>query len=222
MILLNAVYFKGLWETPFEKSLTMKKPFYNLNDKSKEKKVDRMKIYKHFQYYEDKEVQLVEIPYKKDSMSAIVILPNEKKNINEFISELSDEKLQHLIKKMSREEVRLELPKFEFEFSSQLNSVLNKLGMNEPFNNNIANFKGMGVRLCIDEVFQKTYLKVDEKGTEAAAITIIKTKPGALPGRRRIPKIYPMIVDRPFLFLLKNDKLPINNEMLFMSKIEKL
>ena len=155
MILQNAVYFKGLWETPFEKSLTMKKPFYNLNDKSKEKKVDRMKIKKHFQYYEDKEVQLVEIPYKKDSMSAIVILPNEKKNINEFISELSDEKLQHLIKKMSREEVRLELPKFEFEFSSQLNSVLNKLGMNEPFNNNIANFKGMGVRLCIDECFKR-------------------------------------------------------------------
>ena len=68
MILLNAVYFKGFWSKKFEKSLTMKRPFYNLNDKSKEKKVDRMIITDSFKYYGDKEVQLVELPYKKDSM----------------------------------------------------------------------------------------------------------------------------------------------------------
>jgi len=79
MILLNAVYFKGFWSKEFKKSMTMKKSFYNLNDKSKEKKVDSMQITDDFQYYENKEVQLVELPYKKDSMSAIVILPNEKK-----------------------------------------------------------------------------------------------------------------------------------------------
>ena len=79
MILLNAVYFKGFWEIPFEKSLTIKKSFYNLNDKSKEKKVDRMQITENFEYYENKEVQVVKLPYKKDSMSAIIILPNEKK-----------------------------------------------------------------------------------------------------------------------------------------------
>ena len=93
MILLNAVYFKGFWSKQFKKSLTMKKAFYNFNDKSKEKKVYRMGITDNFQYYGDKEVQLVKLPYKKDSMSAIVILPNEKKNINTFISELNDEKL---------------------------------------------------------------------------------------------------------------------------------
>ena len=76
MILLNAVYFKGFWEIPFEKSLTIKKSFYNLNDKSKEKKVDRMQINENFGYYENKEVQVVKLPYKKDSMSAII---NEKK-----------------------------------------------------------------------------------------------------------------------------------------------
>jgi len=64
-------------------------------------------------------------------------------------------------------------------------------------------------------------LKVDEAGTEAAAITaIIMNEITSL--NKRTPKIYSMIVDRPFLFLLKNYKLPINNEMLFMSKIEKL
>jgi serpin B len=221
MILLNAVYFKGFWSKPFKKSMTMKKPFYNLNDKSKEKKVDRMQMTDDFQYYEDKEVQLVKLPYKKDSMFAIIILPNENKNINEFISELNDEKLQRLLKKMSREKVRLELPKFELEFSSSLNSVLKKIGMNDAFNGNTANLNGIGKKLYIDDVIQKTYLKVDESGTEAAAVTAISAAGGCSPATR-IPKIYPMIVNRPFLFLLKNDKLPKNNEMLFMSKIETL
>ena len=221
MILINAVYFKGLWSTPFEKSMTMKKPFYNLNDKSKEKKVNRMQITKYFQYYEDKEVQLVELPYKKDSMSEIVILPNKNKNINEFISELNDEKLQSLLKKMRTVKVRLELPKFEFEFTSELNIVLMKLGMNDAFIKNTANFNGLGKHFYIDKVIQKTYLKVDEEGTEAAAITIITGRTTSV-GPRKVLKIYPMIVDRPFLFLLKNNELPINNEMMFISKIEEL
>ena len=92
MILLNAIYFKGSWSIPFNKSMTIKKSFYNLNDRSKEKKVDRMQNKDDFIYYEEKEVQLIKLPYKKYSMSAIVILPNEK-NINLFISELPDEKL---------------------------------------------------------------------------------------------------------------------------------
>ena len=220
MMLLNAVYFKGFWSKAFKKSMTLKKSFYNLNDKSKEKKVDRMQITEDFQYYEDKEVQLVKLPYKKDSMSAIVILPNQKKNINEFISNLNDEKLQRLLKKMSPKKVRLELPKFELEFSSGLIPALKKLGMNEAFNEQTANLEGIGHELYIDQIIQKTYLKVDETGTEAAAVTAISIRPKPMAMRR--PKIYPMIVDRPFLFLLKNDKLPINNEMLFMSKIEKL
>jgi len=221
MILLNAVYFKGLWSIPFEKSMTMKRPFYNLNDKSKEKKVDRMQIMDSFQYYEDREVQLIRLPYKKDSMSAIIILPNENKNINEFISELNDEKLQSLLKRMGREKVRLQLPKFELEFSSMLNSVLKKLGMNDAFNEIKANLEGIGKNLYIGEVIQKTYLKVDESGTEAAAVTIVTVKEKGIKIEKR-PKIYSMIVERPFLFLLANDKLPINNEMLFISKIEKL
>ena len=143
-----------------------------------------------------------------------------KKNINAFISELNDEKLQHLLKKMSYQKVRLELPKFKLEYTSELNGVLSKLGMNEAFNKQSANFLGIGKDLYIAQILQKTFMKVDEEGTEAYAVTAIRFSP--MPCLKRIPKIYPMVVDRPFLFLLKNDKLPKNNEMLFMSKIEKL
>ena len=147
-------------------------------------------------------------------------MPNQKKNINAFISELNDEKLQSLLKKMSYQRVNLELPKFKLEYTSELISVLKKLGMNKPFDKHSANFLGIGYDLYIDQILQKTYLKIDEEGTEAAAVTVIRGPPK--PCVRRIPKIHPMIVDRPFLFLLKNNKLPKNNEMLFMSKIENL
>ena len=121
---------------------------------------------------------------------------------------------------MHKEKVILELPKFELKFSSKLNYVLQKLGMKDAFDRSAANFKGIGGNLNIDEVIQKTYLKVDERGTEAAAVTAIKLIPRCI--NREKPKIYSMIVDRPFLFILKNDKLPTNIGMLFMSKIEKL
>ena len=222
IILLNAVYFKGEWYNSFIKTQTKKKPFYNLNDKSKEKKVDTMFKIEKFKYYEDKELQIVELPYKKDSMTAVIILPNEKKNINNFISELNDEKLQNLLKRMRFHKVKLELPKFELEFSSDLNGFLNKLGMVEPFRQS-ADFSEMKKEndIYISQVIQKTYLKVDEKGTEAAAVTAIRgtIKAG---GIHRIPIIYPMIVNRPFIFLLRNKIMLQNYEMLFMAKIEKL
>jgi serpin B len=223
MILLNAVYFKGKWEEEFDKKDTRLKTFYNCNDKSKEKQVERMSIQKKFLYYSDKELQMVELPYQKDSMSAIIILPNRNKNINELISEMSDDKIQHLIKKMNgKNEIALALPKFELEFKSDLNDVLKELGIHDAFDDFSADFREMKEEkdIYIKKVIQKTYLKVDEEGTEAAAVTVIKGKPK--PCLQRIPIIHPMIVDRPFLFLLKNDKLPKNNEMLFMYKIEKL
>jgi serpin B len=221
MILLNSVYFKGKWEEKFYKEDTKKKVFYNCNDKSKAKQVEKMSITTYFPYYSNKELQMVELPYQKDSMSAIIILPNKNKNINQLISEISDDKMQSLIKKMDRKEVALALPKFELEFESGLNSVLNKLGINDAFDNTLADFSEMTEenKIYIDEVIQKTYLKVDEEGTEAAAVTGVKFVKISRP---RPKQIIPFIIDRPFLFMIRNKNMPKNYEMLFMSKIEKL
>ena len=218
MILLNAIYFKGTWQKEFPQNATSTKAFYNLNEESKSVKIDMMSIKERFNYYEDKEIQIVELPYTKDSMSAIIILPNKDTNINDFINELDDEKLQKLLKRMYKEIVKLSLPKFELEFSGLLNDVLKKMGMDEPFNQVAADFTGMKdlSDIYIEKVIQKTYLKVDEKGTEAADVTavVINTK--------SIPIEFSMTVDRPFLFMLRNQNLPQNYEMVFMSKIEQL
>ena len=227
ILLLNAIYFKGMWTNKFNKRFTTKKPFYNLNDKSKEIKVDRMSITENFKYFGNNELQIVELPYKQDSMSAVIILPNKNSNINEFISKLDDNTLQDLFGKMYGNKVLLNLPKFELTFDSELNDFLKELGMVEPFIKFKANFNGLkdGTKdseyVYIDKVIQKTFLKVDEEGTEAAAVTVVKGNKYTKSIHRK-PKIYPMIVDRPFLFLLRNKNLPKNHELIFMSKIEVL
>ena len=220
MILLNAIYFKGEWLEEFNEKDTIKKPFYNLNDQSKVVQIDKMIKTDYSNYYYDNEIQMVELPYKKDSMSAIILLPKEKININNYISNLNDEKLQQTFKRMRNVKVHLELPKFELEFSSSLKSTLQKLGMLQPFNKSTADFSEMKKEkdIYIDEVIQKTYLKVDEKGTEAAAVSEVNSCVFSF----REEKIEKIIINRPFLFLLRNEKLPKNYEMMFMAKIETL
>ena len=221
MILLNAVYFKGEWSSKFEKMNTRNKTFYNLG--TEEKVVDTMSQLTHFKYYEDNQIQAVELPYKKDKISALVILPRKNVDINKYILSLDTEKdsLSNIVSNLKSHKVSLELPKFELEFSSSLKEVLQNMGMEKAFTNN-ADFSGLrkDAILKIDEVLHKTYLKVNEDGTEAAAVTaVIITYGSAMPEPEII---YEMKVNRPFLFILRSNDLPKDNDILFISKIEKL
>ena len=210
MIWLNAIYFNGVWQTEFDEKNTKKNYFYNSGGESNAKLVDKMSVKEKFNYYEDKDVQIVELPYKSDSMSAVIIIPNKNKNINDFITELNDEKLQRLFKRMDKQIVELELPKFTLEFSSLLNSVLQKMGMVIPFKGN-ANFTGMiDGSLYISYVIQKSYLSIDEKGTVASSVSAVVM---------RNEMIFPMNIDRPFLFMLRSNSLPIDNELYLWQKL---
>lgn len=219
MVLLNALYFKGEWVKEFSENLTTTRAFYNFNDESKSTQIPMMLAKDNYNYYEDSQQQIIEIPYKKDYMSAVIILPSQSIDINKYISKLDDDTIQKLIKKMSTKEVQLQLPKFELEFDSTLNEILQKMGMVQVFDQSLADLSGMRDEkdIYIGQVLQKTYLKVDEKGSEAAAVTavVVQTKSMPLNNNR-------MIINRPFLFMLRNKKLPQNYEMLFMAKIEQL
>ena len=222
MILLNAVYFKGEWSKQFKKGLTQKKDFYNLGTEIVQ--VETMSQLSNFNYYEDTKIQAVQLPYKDDGMSAIIVLPRETVDINKYITSLNSEEnsINELIKKLKYSKVNLELPKFELEFYSSLKGVLRNMGMEKAFTND-AELTGLKIQndLKVDDVLHKTYLKVNEFGTEAAAVTavIIKTKTAVRPKKEII---YQMKVNRPFLFLLRSNKLPADYDLLFMSKIEKL
>ena len=215
MILLNALYFEGQWQTEFDSKNTTKKVFYHLNGIKRTTEVDTMSLYERFNYYEDSEVQIVEMPYKDDSMSAVVILPNKDTDINDYIKSLDDFKLQKYFKRMTNEIVELYLPKFTLEFSSLFNTALQKLGMMDAFGGK-SDFSGiLDQFIYIDKVIQKSFLSVDEQGTIATSVTaeVIKVRGNG-------PRLFN--ANRPFLFLIRNTLLPTNYEMLFMSKIEDL
>jgi serpin B len=221
MILINAVYFKGEWVLQFKKEYTKPLPFYNLG--KEEIKVDTMEQTSRFLYYEDKNVQAISLKFKEDYMSAIIILPAEGIDINTYISTLDDSEQEYnkINAGLKTAKVHLQLPKFEVDFSEELNQVLKDLGMIDAFNPPIADFTGLYKKggLYISKVLHKTYLKVNEEGTEAAAVTaVVVSKSMKKPVQEQI---YEMKVNRPFLFFLKNDKLASGHDLLFMSKIEK-
>ena len=156
MILLNAVYFKGLWQYEFDNKTIAIKTFYNLN--KEEIKVNTMKLLTSLRYYEDSNIQVVEIPYKEDEMSAIIILPQKDININTWINKISykENNLYSIFDELDYQKVDLELPKFELEYEANLNQILQNLGMFTAFTGN-ADFTGIinGGGIYIDSVIHK-------------------------------------------------------------------
>ena len=221
MIILNAVYFKDEWSSQFEEYLTKDLPFYNLGNN--ETKVKTMSQIEYFPYYEDKKVQAIKLRFSHDYMSAIIIFPAEGTDINKYINTLSNssDEYNKIIEGFKTTQVHLQLPKFEVKFSEELNQILMDLGMNNAFDSGYADFTGLRKEggLFISKVIHKTYLKVNEQGTEATSITEVIINGTAI---ETPDKIYVMKVNRPFLFLLKNNKLPEGYDLLFMSKIEKI
>ena len=214
MLLLNAVYFRGEWNKPFNPERTYNGIFYN-NGKE-EKKVEIMSQTNTFMFYQDKEIQAIELPYKNDSMSAIIILPNKDVDLNTFINEnnLNDELINKILEGMNEIPVKVNMPKFEIEFYMKLKEILMKLGMVKAFGGE-ADFSGINGEggISINDVIHKTYLKVDEIGSEAAGITIVDIRSIAQEE---------MNINRPFILIIKSEELPKNNDFLFIAKIENI
>ena len=220
MMLLNAIYFKGTWKKKFKPEKTQKKYFYNFGDQTKPVQVNMMNLETKFNYYSDEKVQVIEIPFSKDSVSAVIFLPQKLQNINDFIAELDDQKIKKYLNSLFPITVDLELPKFKIEFESGLNTYLHNLGMKQAFSP-MADLSGLakgGNDLYIDSVIQKAFIEVDESGAEAAAVTavIINGWSSIINIRQR------MYVNRPFLMMLRSKALPEDNDVLFMAKIEEL
>lgn len=204
MILVNAVYFLAEWQTPFEESLTSPKPFHPAGGDAVD--VDMMRQCLDLRYVEDDRlgVEAVEIPYK--AMSMLVLLPRKDAAGGLEALRPSLEDLDRITGGLRSHPVDLQLPRFRIESRFRLSAVLQELGMQEPFEDS-ADFSGFtrepeGLR--VDEVIHQTFITVDENGTEAAAATAILMELGAMEDDEP-PKPIPFVVDRPFLFLIRDD-----------------
>ena len=218
MIILNAVYFKSEWAHVFQAKMTSIQPFYNKDGSISQVKM--MKQKQRFKYFENKNIQSIELDYTHKGLSAIIILPKKHIDIREYINNLTDNEIANILNNMSYEKVMLQLPKFEIEFKTSLVESLKKMGMHYPFDKSKADFSNISthISLYIDKVIHKAYLKVDEQGSEAAAVTVIAMKLTAAAPIVEIPR--QMFVERPFIFMIKDSN--IKEQMLFIAKIEKL
>ena len=223
LILLNAVYFNYEWKYPFEKEGTYKRDFQNENKSIS--KVEMMS--KHFfniNYYEDNKIQMIELPYKNENISMIIILPSKEKFSSTFDYLNQEEKnIEELIKKLQlKNNIKLNLPKFEFKYEISLKDSLIKMNMQQAFNDN-ADFSKITKEknLKIDDIIHKTYIKVDELGTEAAAITEISMVECAM----TINDIIYMNVDHFFIFMIRDKRIMDINKneiMLFIGNVDNL
>ena len=211
-VLINALYFKGDWQVPFEKANTYDQTFHNL--KGIEKTAPFMHDTRDGMLYIDTETcRGVALPYKGDqSWYMLALLPGEGQTANS----LAEEDFGALLAGAQKSYVRLALPKFTIEGSYDLTSPLRELGMTAAFE---GGFSPMGVcakgPIVLSRVIQKTYLRVDEKGTEAAAVTAAVEKANAFPG----PKPVEVTFDRPFLCCLWNNQL---GQPLFLTAVNEL
>ncbi|KAL6611891.1 Serpin domain-containing protein [Neocallimastix sp. 'constans'] len=214
MVLINAIYFKGNWKKEFQANATKKRKFKNFN--KEEKETDFMTMVDKIDYAETDDVQAISLDYKKDNLKALVILP-KKEEINAYIKGLTEEKYNTIIKKLENQKVDLSLPKFSVDFESDLKPELQALGMVEAFTDKadfsvIKKENDLSLKRCIT----KTFLNVDEKGTEAGAAS------AALVSREVEVGIPVMNIDHPFLFIIRSTKMTAGYDMLFAAKVEQI
>ncbi len=210
MFLINAIYFKGAWTYEFDKELTQD-DWFTLQDGSR-KSCKMMMQTSEFDYLENDDFQAIELPYGDGQFRMMVFLPKPAKNIDSLIADLSDQNWNSWLNSFSKDSVILQLPKFKLEYDITLNDILSALGMGVAFSGQAdftRMFKSGG--LFISYVKHKTFVEVNEEGTEAAAITVVAMNDSA-----GGPEIKFIRVDRPFVFVIRENH---SQTILFMGKI---
>lgn len=210
LYLLNAIYFKGDWDQPFDEHLTHENVFF-LAD-GKQKKHLFMVQDGEFNYFENDLFQAIELPYVNHEASMFIILPHEDQELAQIYDNLSFETWNSWRSQFSKSKGTLYLPKFQMEYDATLNDVLISLGMEDAFTAK-ADFSNMveNSGVAISEVKHKSYLDVNEQGTEAAAATSIAVVEMAAPVDR-----FTMNVNRPFFLAIQENT---SGMILFMGAV---
>lgn len=212
MFLINAIYFKGNWSRKFDPQKTSLQPFYLPNNQ--QKKHPMMAQGGEYRYYETSQFQAVRLPYgTKQRVSFYVFLPQSSSSLADFQKNLTAENWEQWMTQFRQRQGSIQIPRFKLEYDVQLKSALSQLGMAEAFSSR-ANFSGLSpVPTKIDEVKHKTFVEVNEAGTEAAAVTSIGIRATSA---RPVEEPFRMVVDRPFFCAIRDDQ---TGTILFMGAI---
>ena len=194
MFLINALYFKSQWKFQFDKKETSEVTFYKRNHKQETVKMMTQQSVT-LPYYRDDSLSCVEIPYGNEAFSMVAFLPSSDKSIDELIAYLDEKTWSNISTNMYETEITLGLPRFKVECDMDLNSPLQSAGINKIFVGELGNISD--VELVVSKVKQKTFIEVNEKGTEAAAVTSIQVE------MTSVSDSYSFYANRPFLYMIK-------------------
>uniref|UniRef100_A0A452EB74 Serpin domain-containing protein n=1 Tax=Capra hircus TaxID=9925 RepID=A0A452EB74_CAPHI len=215
LVLVNAVYFKGQWQEEFKKENTVEEKFWLNKDTSKPVQMMKQTNSFNFVSLEDVQAKILEIPYKGEELSMMVLLPNKVDGLQKLEDQLTAEKLIAWTspQNMGKRQVHLYLPRFKVEESYDLVPTLQALGMVDAFRGKVADFSGMTGEydLVVSKVFHKCFVEVTEEGTEAAAATGVGV---SVVTSLRFHESFRC--DHPFLFLIKHIK---TNSILFCGRV---
>ncbi|UCC80267.1 MAG: serpin family protein [Candidatus Zixiibacteriota bacterium] len=210
MILINAIYFHGDWTRKFDVEDT-KDDEFTLTDGSRVT-CKMMNQENRFRYLENDSFQAVELPYGNRAFSMIIFLPKPDAGIDDLIGRLDDASLKLWTGNLRSRKGTISMPRFKLEYNKTLTDMLSSLGMGMAFSG-AADFSGISAQdqMFISFVKHKTYVDVDEEGTEAAAVTSVGMATSAGPSEKFV-----MRVDRPFLFLIRESG---SGTIMFLGKI---
>lgn len=213
LVALNAVYFKSRWVTPFIKVLTRDKPFHTASGTVRQ--VPMMVQTGTYSYYEDKDVQVVALPYC-GGLSMHIVLPAAEADLGVFRQNLTSGFWESWLSKSSSTPGTVQLPRFRVDYDKELNGVLKALGMERAFDQDRAQFEHVQTDfppVWLDRAVHRAVAEVNEEGTEAAAVTM---SAGFFMSAVRPPKRFQMVVDRPFVTLIRDESTKV---ILFMGWI---
>ena len=216
MYLINAIYFKGTWKYEFDKDNTRDDSFFFPNGGNGFYKMMTMQA--RLNYYEDDDLQIVELPYGNEHYSMLVFLPSKVDGLDDFIQSLDENQWQSYINQLEPDSVVVELPKFKVEYKLQMNDVLINMGMHNAFLPGLADFSRINptAELAISRVIHKTFVQVDEEGTEAAAVTAIGIYATSIENDENNVRYF--YANHPFLYAIREKD---SGAILFMGRMDR-
>lgn len=214
LVLVNAIYFKGLWASPFSEERTSPLPFHLPGGETVQ--VPTMFQTGEFRHGGDDSAEVLELPYAGDAVSMVILLPKDApgRDLADLARKLTPSMIDRLTTGLTETEVRVFLPRFKITSRFRLDEALKSMGMADAFSDERANFAGMDGRpdwLYIGAALHKAFVEVNEAGTEAAAATGVVMLARGLP---QTPVTFR--ADRPFLFLIRDNE---TGSILFMGQV---